>query len=253
MRIEHVYRYPVKGLTAEALDTVELRPGETLPWDRAFALAQGDAPFDPARPSYIHPKRYFLNLLANPRAALLKAAFNPLSGVLALRAPGGEDLAENALSEAGRERIAAFLTAFLGSEARGTPRFHYVPGHHFADDSEPYVSLIGEASLRDLERRVGAPRDRLRFRPNLTVSGAAPFAEMGWVGQELQVGRARLRVVQRIARCKVTDVNPETGLRDAKPVIELREHYGSFDLGVYARVVEGGAVALGDAAQLLKV
>ncbi len=50
MRIEHLYRYPVKGLTAEALEEVAVEPGSTLPWDRAFALAQGDAPFDPAAP-----------------------------------------------------------------------------------------------------------------------------------------------------------------------------------------------------------
>ncbi len=251
MRVEHIYRYPVKGLTAEALDEVHLPEGGMVPWDRAFALAQGDAPFDPEQPRYIHPKRHFLNLMANPRAALLKAAFDPRTGTLALHAPDGEGLAENALSPMGRARIAAFLIRFLGAEARGEPRFHHVPGHHFADDSKRYVSVIGEATLRDLEHRVGAARERLRFRANLYVSGAAPWAEFDWVGQELQVGSARLQVVQRITRCSATNVNPETAERDAKPVIELREHYGSAELGVYARVLGGGFVAPGSAVELL--
>jgi len=250
MRVEHVYRYPVKGLTAEALDEVALRPGELIPWDRAFALAQGDAPFDPAQPRYLH-KRHFLCLQENARAALLKAAFDPGTGMLALRAPGGEAITENALAPAGRERLGAFLTRFLAAEARGLPRFHYVPGHHFADDSEPYVSLVNETTLRDLERRVGTARDRLRFRANLYFSGAAPWAEFDWIGQELQVGGARLRVVQRITRCTATNVNPETAERDAKPLLELRAHYGHADLGVYARVVEGGVVAPGSAVELL--
>ena len=42
MRIETIYRYPVKGLTAEAMEEVVLTPGATLPEDRRFALAQGD-------------------------------------------------------------------------------------------------------------------------------------------------------------------------------------------------------------------
>ena len=51
MRIEYLYRYPVKGLTAEALDSAEVEAGGCIPWDRAFALAQGDAGFDPAAPA----------------------------------------------------------------------------------------------------------------------------------------------------------------------------------------------------------
>jgi len=252
MRVEHVYRYPVKGLTAEALDEVALRPDELLPWDRAFALAQGDAPFDPAEPRYLH-KRHFLCLQENARAALLKAAFDPKTGLLALRAPGSEALAENAFAPEGQERIAAFLTRFMGAEARGTPRFHHVPGHHFADDSEPYVSLVSEATLRDLEQRVGAKRDRLRFRANLYISGAPPWAEFDWIGQDLQVGGARLQIMQRITRCTATNVNPDTATRDAKLLLELREHYGHADFGVYGRVVEGGSVAPGSAVELLGV
>ncbi len=53
MRIEQLYRYPVKGLTAEALEEVAVEPGQTLPWDRAFALAQGTAPFDPEHPGWL--------------------------------------------------------------------------------------------------------------------------------------------------------------------------------------------------------
>ncbi|MFC7540819.1 MOSC N-terminal beta barrel domain-containing protein [Siccirubricoccus deserti] len=51
MRVENIYRYPVKGLTAEALEEVTLTPGACLPHDRRFALAQGDAPLiRPHRP-----------------------------------------------------------------------------------------------------------------------------------------------------------------------------------------------------------
>ena len=67
MRVEHIYRYPVKGLTAEALEEVALREGECLPHDRRFALAQGDAPFDPAAPTWLQ-KRHFGCLMANAQA-----------------------------------------------------------------------------------------------------------------------------------------------------------------------------------------
>ena len=46
MRIEHLYRYPVKGLSAESLEEIMLAEGEVIPHDRRFALAQGYSPFD---------------------------------------------------------------------------------------------------------------------------------------------------------------------------------------------------------------
>ena len=49
MRIEYLYRYPVKGLTAEALEQAEVETGGAIPWDRAFALAHGDSGFDPGQ------------------------------------------------------------------------------------------------------------------------------------------------------------------------------------------------------------
>jgi uncharacterized protein YcbX len=250
MRIDRLYRYPVKGLTAEALGETHLDPGGALPWDRAFALAQGDAPFDPAHPQWLQ-KTHFMCLMRNARAAALKASFEPRTGILAISAPGGDVITANALSEEGRARIGAWLTSFLGPEARGTPRFHHVPGHMFSDQRRKLVSLINLASIADLERHTGAPRHFLRFRANLYFTGAPAWSEFDWIGQELIVGHARLRVTKRIPRCPATEVNPETAQRDANPVTELRAVFGHSDLGVLAEVVEGGGIALGDAIEVL--
>jgi len=250
MRIEYLYRFPVKGLTAEALEVVEVKAGEAIPWDRAFALAQGDAPFDPAAPNWL-PKTQFMCLMRNARIAALRSSFAPRSGVLTIRAPDGEAVSENALTEAGRARIAAFLTGYLGEEARGMPRFHHVPGHCFSDQRDKVVSLINLASLRDYEQRVGGRRHRRRFRANVWFTGAPPWSELDWVGRQLHLGGATLRVVKRIVRCAATEVNPETAERDANPVTELRQLYGHADLGIHAVVEEDGRFAVGDGIELL--
>ncbi len=191
MRIEHLYRYPVKGLSAEALEAIGIEEGECIPWDRAFALAQGDAAFDPAAPHWL-PKSNFMCQMKNARIAALRAGFQPASGTLTIRAPDGAEIAENALTEAGRARIGAFLTGFLDGEARGAPRFHHIPGHSFCDQRTKVVSLISLGSLAEFEARIGARRHKRRFRANIYYSGAPPWAELGWIGRELQVGRTRL-------------------------------------------------------------
>ena len=155
----------------------------------------------------------------------------------------------------GRAKITAFLTAFLGDEARSTPEaapaFHHVPGHSFCDQREKVVSLINVASLRDYETKVGARRHRRRFRANVWFSGAAPWSERDWVGRQIQLGGAVLRVIEGIVRCPATEVNPETADRDANPVAELRELYGHTELGIHAQVIEGGRFALGDLIEVL--
>ena len=250
MRIEYLYRYPVKGLTAEALENAEVEAGGAIPWDRAFALAQGDNDFDPAAPAW-RPKSLFMCQARNAAIARLFSFFEPRKGMLAIRAPDGTSAVENVLSPEGRARVGRFLSTYLKDDARGDTRFLHAPGHMFSDDKAKLVSLINLSSLRDLEARVGARRHRRRFRANVWFSGAAPWSERTWIGQQFQMGGAVLRVVKGITRCKATEVNPETGERDADTVGELRSHYGHIELGILAEVVGSGRFAVGDAIELL--
>ena len=191
-------------------------------------------------------------LMKNARIASLFSFFDPRSGMLAIRAPDGSSVVENALTETGRDRIGSFLTEYMGEEARGTPRFHYIDGHSFCDQQRKVVSLINLASLRDYEAKVGARRHRRRFRANVWFSGASAWSERGWIGQQIQMGGAVLRVTKPTTRCPATEVNPETAQRDAEPLEELRRLYGHVELGVHAEVIEGGRFSSGDAIELLE-
>ena len=250
MRVETLYRYPVKGLTAEALEEVSLRAGECILDDRRFALAQGDAPFDAAAPAFL-PKRHFACLMVNERLALVSAVFDGHSGQLLLRVPGAAPMAADTNTEAGRQAIATALTTYLGEEARGTPRFVSAPGHAFADDRHKGVTLINLASIAALEQAAGVRLDPLRFRANVYFSGLPAWAEFDWVGQQVLLGGATLRIEKRTVRCPATQVNPANGQRDINVPKLLREYFGHADLGVHAVVEEDGRVALGDALEPL--
>jgi uncharacterized protein YcbX len=250
MRVEHIYRYPLKGFSAEALEEVTLTPGECLPYDRRFALEQGDSAFDPASPAWMR-KTNFACLMANARIARLHTAFDPHSGQLAIRPPDGPPLVADVRTATGRALVEDFVTAYLGEEARGRLRFAEAAGHCFTDIPEKSVSIISLASLAALERAHGMRLDPLRFRANIYVSGGAEWGDFALLGQEIQLGAARLRVFKRIVRCPATEVNPETAERDAHPPRVLRQSFGHADLGVQAEVLEEGRVAIGDALQPL--
>jgi MOSC domain-containing protein len=71
--------------------------------------------------------------------------------------------------------------------------------------------LVGEASLAELNRRLTAPLPMNRFRPNLVVAGAPPFAEDTW--GRIRVGGIPMQVVKPCARCVVTTTDQATGQR----------------------------------------
>ena len=189
--------------------------------------------------------------MRNARIAALASVFEPRTGMLTIRGPDGFAVVGECAVRGGTRADQRVPDRLLGEEARGAPAFHYVPGPRFCDQRSKVVSLINMASLHDYEAKVGARRHRRRFRANVWFSGAPAWTERDWVGQEIQLGGAVLRVTKGIVRCPATEVNPETAERDADPVAELRQFYGHIELGVHAEVVEGGRFAVGDAIELL--
>lgn len=249
-RVARLCRYPVKGLSAEPLDSIDLTPGEALPEDRRFALARAGTPFDPLNPEWLS-KSHFLMLMKNERLALLESRYDAASGALEIWRNGKRVARGVITTPVGRAVIEDFFAAFMRAESLGKPKLVEAPGHTFSDNREKVVSLINLASVADLERVIGRPVDPLRFRGNVYVEGLAPWAEFDWLEREIAIGSARLKVVRRIPRCPATDVDPATGARDMAIPQTLKRAYGHVDMGIYATVTAGGTMAAGDAIDLL--
>ncbi|MBE0530017.1 MAG: MOSC domain-containing protein [Rhodospirillales bacterium] len=247
--IAHLCRYPVKGLSAESLHTVTLIPGEGLPEDRRFALAHAGTRFDAANPEWL-PKRSFLMLMKNERLALLESRYDAATTTLEIWR-GGKRVALGALATpVGRAVIEDFFAAFMRAEALGKPKLVEAPSHMFSDAREKVVSLINLATVADLERVIGRPVDPLRFRGNVYLEGLPAWAEFDWVGRDIVIGEAKLRIVRRIPRCAATDVDPSSGARDMNIPRTLMTAFGHVDLGLYAEVTAGGTITIGDGVHL---
>jgi uncharacterized protein YcbX len=246
-RIERIYRYPVKGLSAEPLAAVTLARGEGLPLDRIFALARPETAFDPARPVWL-AKRHFLMLMRDERLAELEVAYDHASRRLRIARAGRAVLDADTGSAAGRARIERFFAAFMGDSLPGPPRLVQAQGHMFTDNPTPYVSLINLATVREIAGKLGRDSlDPLRFRANLYVDGLEPWAEFDWLGKELVAGEVGFAGAQRLDRCAATNVDPATGARDLNIPLALRQAYGHIDCGVLLEVRRGGLLETGQA------
>jgi uncharacterized protein YcbX len=134
---------------------------------------------------------------------------------------------------------AALCSRFLGRDVRlaAAPRGGVV----FAAP----VALVGTASLQDLSQRVGRLVEPARFRATFVVETDQPYVEDTWLGAEVRVGDAVLRVGGPVPRCAVIDHHPETGVKDARLLRSLvasrpTNAAGEPVLGVYADVVQPG-------------
>jgi uncharacterized protein YcbX len=243
--VQALYRYPVKGLSPQALARVNLAPGQTLPGDRLYALENGPSGFDPAAPVYF-PKQRFLMLMRNERLAALRTDYDEESHTLAITWEGRKAARGDLRTPEGRAAIERFFARYCADELRGAPKVLFGEGHSFSDVAKKVVSIINLASVTAVEGAVGGPVNPLRFRGNVYVAGWPAWHEFDLLDRELRVGGARLKVVKRIVRCAATDVDPDTGMRDLAIPKTLMQNFDHMDCGVYAEVIEGGTVAIGD-------
>ncbi|MEG1040758.1 MAG: MOSC domain-containing protein [Pseudomonas sp.] len=236
MQLSALYRYPLKSARGQALQASSLGL-LGLEGDRRWMLVERD-------------NGRFLTQRAYPQMSQLTALHGP-DGELTLQAPGrpalrvavpppDEDLRGVTIwrdtfrvPDAG-EAAAQWLSEFIGKEVRlvhvPEQRTRFLPGGYgqnsdrvaFADGFP--LLLIGQASLDDLVQRVGRPLEMLRFRPNLVIEGAAPFAEDGW--KRIRIGDMEFRVLKPCERCILTTIDPQTGERsaDREPLTTLKTY-----------------------------
>jgi uncharacterized protein YcbX len=114
------------------------------------------------------------------------------------------------------------------------------------------VSLIGDGSLLELANQVGRTSvDGRRFRMLFELEGAEPHEEDGWLGGEIAVGSAVLRITKPDARCAITTHDPDTGDRDIDTLRTIIGYRGlrdgrKVDFGVLGEVASPGRVRVGD-------
>ena len=249
--IATIRRYPVKGLSAEELPAVDLTAGQTLPFDRAYALLHG--PAAEVEHEGWRPKSEFFTLVRNEKLAALETEFDEATRTLTIRR-NGRQVARGRLDQPmGRMLIEQFFAAYMAGAAPGVPKIAEGQGFAYTDTEAPLVSLLNLASVHDIERVAKEPVDPGRFRANLWLDGLPPWAEREWVGKTLTIGGATLEVVKAIGRCAAIDVAPsgshEGGSRELNLLQALRRGFGHTQCGVYARVITGGRVAIGDAVE----
>ncbi|MFJ2684191.1 MOSC domain-containing protein [Pseudomonas sp. NPDC087342] len=247
LRLSALYRYPLKSAKGETLQQVSLdKLG--LDGDRRWMLVD-------------EASGRFLTQRAVAQMSQLSALWNA-DGGLTLSAPGhspidialpgneaelrGVTIWRDTLRvpDAG-DAAGAWVSQFIGKPTRlvqvPLDRARSTQAGYGKDDDQVAFAdgfpllLIGQASLEDLSSKVGRPLEMLRFRPNLVIEGSGAYAEDGW--KRIRIGDVEFRVVKSCARCILTTIDPQTGVRsdDREPLATLQKYRAEEDGAMFGQ------------------
>ncbi|MGQ0601659.1 MAG: MOSC domain-containing protein, partial [Anaerolineales bacterium] len=264
--VSDLYYYPIKSCRGYALQTAVL-DARGISHDRRFLI--------------VDAKGRFITQREQPRVALIEPCVTDDS--LSLTAPGMSPLMIE--TRAARERrsvviwrdtvealdmgeaVSRWLSEYLREPARLVKFADDVTRKVSADyarrptdqtgfaDGYPLL-LITQESLDDLNTRLAVsgsdPLPMNRFRPNLVVSGAQPYAEDSW--QQIRIGDLVLDLVKPCARCVTTTTDQHTAARGKEPLATLARYRNNERGALFGQNVihaGPGTLHMGDAVEIV--
>lgn len=249
-RLAEIWRHPIKSCGREPVARTKLSPGNTLPWDRRWAIAHEAAKIDPAAPAWAACAN-FSRAAKAPQLQAVSAHSDIAKGQVTLSHPKRPDLTIDPDNPDDGLALIQWLMP-LSPPDRALPARVVRADRGMTDTDFPSISLINLASHAEVAARIGREISPLRWRGNLHIDGLSPWEERGWIGKRLRIGDAELEVRENITRCLATAASPRTGERDADTLGALQSGWGHRQFGVYAVVTKAGDIAQGDRLEVLE-
>lgn len=122
------------------------------------------------------------------------------------------------------------------------------------------MHIMNLASVHDVSSKVpqsSRPLNALRFRPNVVITGPPAFDEDNWA--KARIGEENYHVCCRTTRCKLPNVNQDTGEANRNEPFTTLRSYRVIDkgspsacLGMQVTPLTYGQVKVGDEVEVLE-
>ena len=239
-RVAALWRHPIKSHGRETLQSVTLTAGQTMPWDRRWAVAHEASKADGSR--WV------------PCANFSRGAKAP--GLMAITATSDETLNTVTLNhpklgeftfDPDKQRLGFldWIRPIMPADRMQSGKIIRVDGVGMTDTDFPSISLLNTASNDTLAEQMKTDLSLDRWRGNIIMEGLEPWAEKAWIGKTVKIGGAELEIREEITRCLATTANPKTGIRDEDTLGALND-LGHQEFGVYGVVTKTGKISVGD-------
>ncbi len=259
IRVVELYRYPVKSLTPEICDSIQIEDDGRVTGDRVLGFRFNDA--GPPDELSWRRKTWFASLQHAPGLARLSCSYDSQGRSLTIKFPGDDALVSGNIDEpSDRIRLERAVSKYaLGLE--GTP-FATQRRHQplrlvgdgtrgmFHDTAAGRTTLHSKGSAAELAKAMDVDTVAdTRFRSNIVIERVLPWQEFDWRGRRLSIGDIHFKVIKHVVRCLATHANPESGERDLDVLNTLTKVIGQEEPMFAVSMVPtdgGGTIRLGD-------
>lgn len=247
MRIAQIFRFPIKGLPGEKIDSAAVSKGSGLEGDRRVAFGNG---------TIMHREDQWESCLSftilKNNKSLQKWRVHSQPPLITMTAPvstGAAPLRFDVNNQADMDAARAYLSKYLPPQGPIPRKLVSAPQGMF-DSHLSGISIINPNTVAELSRVSGVHMDPRRYRGNLLIDGLPAYAEYGLIGKVLRIGNVRIAITKSIARCSATSVNPVSTEVDTNGPRLLATYFGHIHCGIYGTVLDSGVLETGAEIQI---
>lgn len=229
--LQDIFIYPIKSLGGIRLDSWVVEE-KGFKYDRRWMLVDENGQFLSQRK---HPSLAFLKIELQENFLQVSSSKNPQNQLnIPFESEGEDELSVTVWDDEMTARSVSreadiWFSDYLGfpvrlvkmpesTKRKVDPKYAVNSESVSFADGMPYL-LISQASLDDLNSRLGEPISMNRFRPNLVFSGMTPYQEDQFV--KMTIGEVEFQGIKLCARCVMTTINQETGEKGKEPLKTL--------------------------------
>lgn len=234
LSISHLYVYPIKSLGGILLDQVKLSD-RGLEHDRRFVLIDDNSRFISQRE--VARMALLQTVICGNKLIVFEKGYSADSLELDLSPAMGDRVKVTLFKDESEglvlnDAVNHWFSRKLDVNCRlvympDTVRRGVDPAYAHEDEITAFsdgfpLLLIGQSSLNDLNNRLDQWLPMNRFRPNIVFTGGAAFEEDTM--KEVVINNISFSAVKPCARCVVTTIDQETGLKGKEPLRTLNKY-----------------------------
>ena len=246
IKIENLFYSPVKSISFEESESLNVLTDRGIESDRIFAFVQ-NLDSNSIKNLIEDPKsrklNNFLTLKNSPE--LNQYNFIYAKNKLILKKKDEIIITINPFSKNEKKLLCDKINQIILKDKKldllmdeKNPFFDTMPNNS--------ISLINKKSISDFSNKISTNIEIERFRANIYIDGIAAWEERDWIGKTININNINFFVSDEISRCSATNLKPSTDIVTINLPNQLKKTYDHINMGLYIVPQQNGVISKED-------